>query len=415
MPSLQILPQERNLGQELGSSLTSTLLPLMQQQFQRKQLQGALGKAQEAFKNENANPTDKAFSFINAIAGIPGSEKYAAPMLQMLLSQERTQNLYGKEGYGAEERGGKPPAPPAVAAKEAAKFSEGEEPAGFLRPPMNQDQVEKYAERYAQQLGTPDAYEQGLAQAQNINAAREKNRTEIANAGRAIHVSEQDIPRYTQVATQFQHEKDPAKLIRQTNNKWNEIQNNKKSLENATVPGIGRTVTQGLFQGGLINALMHPNANRQKFLKKYDDLVGKLVNEGEEPFVRKTLTDLGLSPTEVEERIHPLTDQVQNSLHSLPSGNKLNPQTREKELVKFLKANVDNNTSLLVLRDRLWKDKKYNWEEIGNAVKQAFPNTQNLTNYQASEIPELSNPPRQSLIDIFKEGGRPLEYFKGAK
>src|SRR5208337_2151250 len=345
MPSLQILPQERNLGQELGSSLTSTLLPLMQQQFQRKQLQGALGKAQEAFKNENANPTDKAFSFINAIAGIPGSEKYAAPMLQMLLSQERTQNLYGKEGYG-------------------------------------------------QQLGTPDAYEQGLAQAQNINAAREKNRTEIANAGRAIHVSEQDIPRYTQVATQFQHEKDPAKLIRQTNNKWNEIQNNKKSLENATVPGIGRTVTQGLFQGGLINALMHPNANRQKFLKKYDDLVGKLVNEGEEPFVRKTLTDLGLSPTEVEERIHPLTDQVQNSLHSLPSGNKLNPQTREKELVKFLKANVDNNTSLLVLRDRLWKDKKYNWEEIGNAVKQAFPNTQNLTNYQASEIPELSNPPR---------------------
>src|ERR1700677_2771429 len=112
-----------------------------------------------------------------------------------------------------------------------------------------------------------------------------------------------------QLLTNYQYEKDPAKITRLAVEKYNEIKNNKDALLNLSVPGIGSTLTKNL--GGIAGALIAGPKGRQDYLKNYDQLVQKLVKDGEEAYVRSTLArpEVGISPTEIEERIHPLTPE----------------------------------------------------------------------------------------------------------
>lgn len=402
---VQILPQKTNVGSQIGQALGGGLQKGMEQGFQRGMLQQALGKVRTASKEPNANPIDLMLNLMEAGAGIPGSERYLQALLPALLGKARTENLYGA-GQGAGV-----PATPQEASKQATKSVYGPEPAGFLAPPMNPEQIQDYATQYANVLGTPEAFDQGLNQAQALNESRESSRANFEKAALGMGVTPEELPRYMQIATNFQHLKDPQAINQEAFKEFQKIKNNKEALRNLSVPGIGRTAIKA--GGGLLGHLASGKEGRQDYLKRYDQLVKKLVNDGEEPYVRSELAKLGLSPTEVEERIHPLAENTKKAIESLPDGNKMNPQARRTSLVNFFKKNVTNDTSLSVLRRYLVKDKGYSWQEVSDAVNGAFPDGQSLTGYQSAEMAELSKAPRDSLIDIFRGTGNVFDFLRG--
>jgi hypothetical protein len=82
--------------------------------------------------------------------------------------------------------------------------------------------------------------------------------------------------------------------------------------------------------------------------------------------------------------------------------------------------NVKNDTSLLLLRNKLRDDKGVDWRQFFDA----FTRARNEYGFQPSvnqlqEMTELINPPRDSLVDIFSQPGkgwsRFIDWQRGAK
>jgi hypothetical protein len=88
----------------------------------------------------------------------------------------------------------------------------------------------------------------------------------------------------------------------------------------------------------------------------------------------------------------------------------------QTQLAEFFLKNVDKNTALLPLRDKIWEDRGYDWQQFGPALKQAQEMGLELSPRQESEIADFSTqPPRQSLPEIFKSFDRVIQYFRGNK
>ena len=88
----------------------------------------------------------------------------------------------------------------------------------------------------------------------------------------------------------------------------------------------------------------------------------------------------------------------------------------QNRLSSFFKNNVNNDTSLLVLRHKLWNDKDYDWRQIGPAIREAMSKGLKLNHAQLSELTELeTQPPRQSIADVFADWGRWQDKIKGVK
>lgn len=93
------------LGQGLKQSFLETAKPAIQQQYQRGQIQEALG----GLKNlpSNASPTDVMTALIEATAGIPGAERYVGQLAPLLLQRAQANQTPGLEqikggGIGSE-------------------------------------------------------------------------------------------------------------------------------------------------------------------------------------------------------------------------------------------------------------------------------------------------------------------------
>ena len=133
-----------------------------------------------------------------------------------------------------------------------------------------------------------------------------------------------------------------------------------------------------------------------------------MVKNGQEKQARKWLEDQWLTPTEVEEQIHPLSDQTSKSLEKIPKGlfpaqtkstyedvaNAFKGKIKEKSpfvdydtalekdpramqvmqnrLSKFFLNNVDPSTSLSVLRDKIWREKDYDWRTDRAVNKRSY-------------------------------------------
>lgn len=218
-----------------------------------------------------------------------------------------------------------------------------------------------------------------------------------------------------------------------TKRDYDEYKNNKKQLSNATTPGFFR---------GLISS----PADREKSLSTLEEPVKNLVKLGFEQEVRKELSgpDMDLSPTEVESTIHPLSKNFKNNFSKLPSGPfkefvdphkrsldlpivfksydqllKDSPKTIDKmndRLSDFLLNNIKEDTSLLPVRHKLWREKGYDWRQFIPSLSKAREKGLKLSTAQQAELTELSNqPPRDSLSDIFMSWGRWIDYIKGQK
>lgn len=417
-----IIPPKTNVGTQIGQSLARGIESGSNIGFQRGLLQKALGKVKNI--SPDSEPLEALTALMEAGAGIPGSERYLASLAPLVLGSLRTKKLYGEGGTGeiAPGEGGIHPVAsnPAQASQIATKFVEGERPGGFLSAPMNPQQVQDYAAEYARVLNDPQAFDQGLQQANNINQTRLASREAIRVGGLEQGITSQELPRYMQLATKYQHLNDVPSIVRAATDEMLQVRNNKAALENINAPGIYQKlggVKQHIIPGmTLYKALTSRGPERAKALKGYEELVRNLVNQGEEPFVRQTLAQkIGLSPTEIETLIHPISDHAKAGLAKLPKGNQLNPQSRIKSLSDYFKKNVDNDTSLLVLRDNLINEKGYQWEEVLEAIKQAFPNGQSLNHYQNSEMAQIAQPPIQSLSQLFGPTPNLRGFLRGQK
>ena len=204
------------------------------------------------------------------------------------------------------------------------------------------------------------------------------------------------------------------------------------ALEAAFIPGVG-------------SALL--GRDRDAALKKMIPDTQNLVKMGREAQARKYLASQWLSPTEVAEQIHPLGKGQEAALSRLPKGvfpaekpqpaspyppkNKENPfvsfeqasknapkemQAMQDRLADFFLKNMDKDTSPLVLRDKLWNEKDYDWRQIGPAIRQAQEEGLKLEPHQQAEMSEINTQaPIQSLPDIFQDWWRLLSNLRGAK
>ena len=93
--------QASQIGQALGIGINKNF-PDPQQLVQRQQLQKALQEAKASTRQPGATPLDKMFAFMEAGAGIPGSERYMGallPLVEQLTKADAARNApFGMQG-----------------------------------------------------------------------------------------------------------------------------------------------------------------------------------------------------------------------------------------------------------------------------------------------------------------------------
>lgn len=427
---VQILPQPTSLGTSLGQNLGQGLGQGIQQGanvgFQRNLLQGALGNIKPG-----QTPLETTKNFLTAIAGIPGSERYAAQLLPMVLGQARTEELYGKNGAGPSTSFSEPGQPQQVQPQQQGQVPQASElgvaqtPAqqpqfgGFLPRIRTQDEIERFAQDYARQHMDPSKFQEGLGQATALNAQAQGSQDLIRQrASSELKIPQNELPEFMQIAQRYGHLKNPDELLTSANRDFQQYRNLKTTLDKAFFPGvgIGAAKTLGEIGAPFLAHFINKSEDREKAINRLQPTVRKLLDLGFEPQVRQKLASESLSPTEVEEVIHPLSKETSQKISSFPLASKIPQNKRQEHLSNFFKSNVDKDTSLLVLRHKLWNDKDYNWEEIGPAIREAQTKGLKLTPAQETEMAEVeSQAPRQSLGDIFQGWGRWIDYVRGNK
>jgi hypothetical protein len=154
--------------------------------------------------------------------------------------------------------------------------------------------------------------------------------------------------------------------------------------------------------------------DRETEVRRLRPVIDNLVKKGYEPIVRDKLAKLDLSRTEIEDLIHPMSNELSSKIGSLPKAS-ADPEKNEAILADFMKKNLGDG-SLLVLRHKLMKEKGYDWQQTSKAFEKAVGKGLPVNQSQATELTEFtSQPPRDSLVDIFSDWGRFVDYLQGAK
>jgi hypothetical protein len=402
MVQLWNLPALPNAGTQIGGALGEGLGKGMESGINRGMLQSAIGGLKNLPKD--ASPFDLASSLLQATAGIPEGARAASALFPLLLQQ-----MQSKEGLKPPGQAGQPPsasfpggvpqgAPgaPGVGAQGQPIPSPGGEAGGILGTIIPQDEIAQRAIEYGRNtgLGIPGA-EQMSNYLKGLNDTAAKQRLAAEQKAADVGVPADQIPLFMQIGQRYKDSKTLDDWVRSTNKDFKEYKNLTKSLADASYPGLVQGLTEQVsrgFEG------KNPPETRESRLGELDRTVRRLKDMGFEQEVRETLAQKGLSPTEIEERLHPFTPEQKQALASFPPAK--GPKSQER-LVDFLRKNVTNDTSLLALRHQLWQEKGYDWKDIAAAMQEALGD--NLTLAQLNELGILERePPRQSLTSIFR-------------
>lgn len=431
---VSILPSERTpfdvIGKDVGRALQGVLPGAVQQGFQRGQGLSAIDQLQEALGSAGGDINKILPALAKAYTMNPNLER--SGLGQQYLQQARVGNAFGQPtGQG------QPMAQPSMGGAAAPNQPQGQvqsqEPTFATPSPFNimtpQD-MEEEAKRYAMKLGDPNAYQSRYNSLQNQNLEATNQRQALEDAALKSHVAPSDLPRFMVVNAHLDP-RNPSEWAQNGVRNFNKVKANDQKLQNAFIPGMG-------------SALLGRDRN-----KALNDLIPTLLENkklGLEQEDRAFLSDNYVSPTEIESLYHPLTPKHEKALDSLPRGlfpartgeelsyfapAKDNPfisyeEAREKDpqglkimqdrLTDFFLKNVDNDTSLLNLREKLWKDKDYDWQQIGPALREAEKRGLKLNSEQGREATILdTQPPMQSLPDIFRDLSRLPAFFRGNK
>lgn len=177
------------IGNALGMGVNKNF-PDPQQLVQRQMLQKALQQAKTSVNQPGATPLDKMFAFMEAGAGIPGSERYMGallPLVQQLTQAEAAQKApFGIENQGSPSNEvdnqlgtflGSPPQNGFYPSNVGEQQTPGNLPqtatGGIKQPVVSNQQLIKMAKAYAAQktaAGIPTTPAEGLQELQAMNA-----------------------------------------------------------------------------------------------------------------------------------------------------------------------------------------------------------------------------------------------------
>lgn len=452
-----ILPGARTswdvIGQALGTSIGQNLPGAIQQGYQRQIGMNAINQAEKDIEMAGGDPYKIALAFAKAGAQNPSIERALGPLMQTALTNSKINRAFPQETSGSIPKGSE--IQPMARNQLAPQISsQSEEAAPISIPKISEstfaspgpfnvftpDQINSESERYAKALQDPSAYQVRQSQLQNSNIVATQQREALENAAlKTGSVTADDLPRYMQIGSKFDPS-NPSEWVQKTNKEYQKIRGNDKKLANAFIPGLG----SALF-----------GANRDQALKRLIPTVQDYVQKGLEQEARNFLADNYVSPTEIESLIHPLSKEQEKAISSLPRGFFPNQSkkkadekmrssqlgqlvhedkspfisydealvTSPKELEKmqnilsdFFLKNVNKNTSLLGLRQKIWEDRDYDWRQIGPAIRQAEKMGLKLEPFQSTELTEIeTQPPYESLPHIFMDLDRFIKYHRGNK
>jgi len=435
-----------SLGEALGNAIGGLGGQIAGQEYNRSRTRQDIDRLRQ--NSQNASPLDLAFNLTEAMALNPAIARGIGPLAQTLLPMMRANKMFPEGGQSGMQN--QPPGQisqgmdlstgaqnaPGQAQNQPIQGEANPQPpttSGVLPRIMPAEEIQALSERAAREMGDPNAAITYQNYYNNQNQIAQQARQAAEQKAASLGVTPDEIPEFLQVGQQFGYEKDLDKWALKTQQAWDTYKNAKTKLDNADIPGWFRGLREG------------PKA-RETSLKRLEGTVQDLVKSGFENQTRNKLASEGLSPTEIEGLIFPMGTQIQKALDKFPKGTfpKEEPAGKEgylntkqptfisyeealekapkemevmqNRLSNFFKNNVNPDTSLLVLRHQLWNDKDYDWRQIGPAVRDAVQKGLKLSPKQQTELTELeTQPPRQSIADVFKGYGRWIDLIRGNK
>ena len=390
---VQILPPKTSLGTQFGQSLQQGLTKGTEQGINRGMLQGALKQLENL--PANSTPLQLASKLMETTAGIPGSERYVGSLFPLLMQQMQSRAAFpgGQQGNalpsGEAQQNQQMPNQQAL----NIKAPEGK---GLLSGYIQEPEIYATASQCAESTGTGiQGYNEKKDQLERRNATIGNQRSLVEKSFLESGGKQEDLPLFMQLANRAAG-KTGEEVYRNTKPLFSKYRNLTHSLEDFSYPGIFRAI------------------ERPQVLSKLQGTVKDLVNLGFEDRVRETLTQKGLSPTEVSEVIHPLSKDTLNDLKEISnashnfkgveSGVKKR-EIQDNNIRDFLKKHTNKDLSLLGIRNKL-TDKGYDWERVADLMREVYdsPDAPQLSIEQIDELETAEKePPRQSLGYLFQD------------
>lgn len=434
---VSILPPKISPWQAIGkamSELGNNTPQLLEKRYQTQQGLSAIDQLQESLGKSNGDVSQILPALAKAYTLNPNLER--SGLGQQYLQQARVGQAYGQSGQKQPQisseqspniasNQSQPQQTSSIQQNAVSQSQEFATPSPFnVFTPQDSDEESK---RFATALNDPNAYNQRFSQLQALNDAANGQRQSLEQAALNAGVDAGDLPRFMVVNSHLDP-RNPSEWAQNAKRNFAQVNNNDKKLRRAFIPGIG----SALF-----------GTNREEALKNLTPTLQDNKERGLEQEDRQYLAGEHLSPTEIELAYHPQTPKLKKGISSFPKGlfpaqtkstwsdvekvftegklpnSKTSPfvsydealekdpeiiQVMQNRLADFFKNNVDNNTSLLGIRHSLWKDKDYDWRQIGPAIRQATAQGLRLNADQERELADLeTQAPMESLPDLFKD------------
>ncbi len=444
---VSILPSERTpfdvIGKDVGRALQGVLPGAVQQGFQRGQGLSAIDQLQESMSAAGGDINKILPALAKAYTMNPNLER--SGLGQQYLQQARLGQAFGGQGgqVGVSQApsmqvtpamGSQPQQQPS-----AEQARTGPQPE-FAKPSWSNiftpQDMDAESTRYAIALNDPNAKQVRLAQLQAQNDAATSQRQALEQAALDSGVDPADLPRFMNVNAHLDP-RNPSQWAQNAKRNFAQVKNNDQKIRRTFIPGVGN---------GLLGQ------DRAAALKRLEGPLQHNAKMGLEQEDRAYLAGEYVTPTEIETLYHPETPQLKKGIEGLEKGlfpaevskkglegwkglttaqARKSPfisyeealerdpqalQIMQDRLSKFFMGNVDKDTSLLGIREKLWEDKDYDWRQIGPAIRQAQEMGLELTPDQEREMSTLeTQPPMRSLGDIFKGFDRIAGYLRGSK
>jgi len=454
---VSVLPAKVSPWQSIGQAMTNlgkSAPQLMENRYQRGQLQGALDEIKNLGTQEDLNPLELMTSIMKAGAGIPGSEKYLAQLYPMVSQQLQSKMM--PKGPGGEQQA--PEGDNQVSASQgAAPKQEAQEqlpmqlptptsePYGDVlegielgRGPIpktySPEQYDSVTRQYkssgldpAPAIRSMQIHDQaaraeiddmikGAKTVGDINTLRaqqqERVRTKLREQLPELNPQDFAIAERISLRPEFRDIKNDALRAQKVKQEYDRYQK--------AATDFNKVAERSNYN--------EPEYNRQ--VDQLGNYAKTLVENGQRDLAEQILKNNAWGPVETARILNPLSQQYKNSFEKLPEVKSVldrinvSPEdprfdeianralkSRQNELDKYkdvikkdfktgsydAASNVVPGTSLLLLRDQVL-GKNVEWQEFEKMINEMVNSGQlKLDSYQRSELPLLGQHPDKSF------------------
>lgn len=449
---VSILPSKVSPWQALGKAMTQlgrNTPELMENRYQRGQLQESLDAIKNLSKKPESSPLDIMLETMKAGAGIPGSERYLGQLIPQLMKVAEA-NKSQKIPLAGEEMGRGQPAqrqqlpnflnqqqnqqpeffPSNVGPSGGPGNVPQEATLGVKQPLFTVTQLIPKAKELAKERsdsGIPTTAKEALEELKDLEKEKKDYNKEVDKelgqrttgqqtyGQRAVTELKKVYPEASsEVETIFQKIGEDASKLGKSEaeiNRYlaNEAKNFKNTIANVRndmdAPRLYNAITRGL--NGTYKNFEQAGADVRKHLDPLIDL-------GLYDTARNLLSEKGYGPEEREMIIHPLGSESKALINQVPKYSpietgkgKFGVKANEPPNLDNIKSTLmqmkqkDPNFSLVLAR-KAFEDKGYDWRSFKDALNDVMSQDFELTDDQKAQSGILNEPPLQLLGSILQ-------------